>query len=63
MPEFNTIHALITTIEMTLFMRRDTIHSTTQTTRTLHKTQKHYHNKHIPNQSHLNDTNINDTHY
>jgi len=36
-------------------MRRDTIHSTTQTTRTLHEnTQKHYHNEHIPTQPHLN---------
>jgi len=45
---------------MTLFMHHDTIHSTTQTTRILHKnTQKHYNNEHIPTQSHLNYTNTN----
>ena len=38
----------------------DTIHSTTQTTRTLHKnTQKHNHNQHIPTQPHLNYTHQN----
>jgi len=40
MPEFDTIHALFTTLEMTFFMRRDTIHSTTQITCTLHKTHR-----------------------
>jgi len=39
MPELDTIHALFTTLELTLFMRRDTIYSTTtQTRHTLHKT-------------------------
>jgi len=49
---FNTIH--YTRIH-TIHARRDTIHSTTQITRTLHEnTQKHYHNQHIPIQPHLN---------
>jgi len=39
MPESYIIHALFTTLELTLFMRRDTIHSTTtQTRRTRQKT-------------------------
>jgi len=42
MPEFDTIHALFTTLEMTLFMCRDTIHFTIQTTRT--HSQKHHWN-------------------
>ena len=51
---------LFTTLELKLFMRRDTIHSTTQTTRTLHKnTQKHYCNEHISTQPHLNYTHQN----
>jgi len=54
---FNTIH--YTRID-TIHARHDTIHSTTQTTRTLHKnTQKHYHNEHIPTQPHLNYTHQN----
>jgi len=57
MPEFDTICVLFTTLKMKPFMCRDIIHSTTQTTGTLHKnTQKHYHNQHIPTQPHLNYT-------
>ena len=51
---FNNIHSTIIDI---ILVRRDTIHSTTQTIRTLHEnTQKQYHNQHIPTQPHLKYT-------
>jgi len=57
MLEFDIIHALFTTLEMTLLCATTLSLHNTNNTHNTQNTQKHYHNEHIPNEPDLNDTN------